>query len=345
MNEEPGYTVIELLVATAVLLVAASGVFGLLDIGVARTSVWNESADLHQRGRLTSEILSSILGNAGAGPGTGPLLKSFAPIEPKRRTTGIVSDSAITVRYVPDGALHSTLAAPLIPGATSVAVVRHSGCADGTTACGFVTGMDVVIFDAAGNWDTAVVQSIAPDTLEIADRAASRSATYDTGTHIAEIAETTLYLNASDDTLRREHPGVSNLPLVDNVVALQFEYFGDPFPPTAPRPPAGTANCVYDAAGNPAALPTLVADHGALATLTLPMLADGPFCGSGANAYDVDLLRVRKVRITLTLQTGVSLLRGTDSAFFTRPGAARSANRMLPDLHLSVAMTPPNLQR
>jgi hypothetical protein len=38
--------------------------------------------------------------------------------------------------------------------------------------------------------------------------------------------------------------------VIDNVVGVQFEYFGDPNPPIAPKPPMGIANCLYDDAQN-----------------------------------------------------------------------------------------------
>jgi hypothetical protein len=345
MRSSDGYTVVELLVATAVLFAATAGIFRLLDEGAARSTLWNESADLHQRGRVAVETFASILGSAGAGPDTGPLISFFAAVDPKRRTVGGPAPSAITVRYVPPHAPRSTLTAPLTPAVAIATIARHSGCPDGSTACGFVTDMDVVIFDGSGNWDTALVRSIASDALDLADRPGPRAVTYAAGAQVAQIVETTLYLDSTDDTLRREHPGASNLPLLDHVVDLQFEYFGDPSPPVAPKPAAGTANCLYDSNGTSLPLPTLMADHGDLVRLPLSMLGDGPMCGSGSMAYDVDLLRVRKIRVALSLQTGVATLRGRDPLLFARPGSAQASSRMLADLRLSLAFTPRNLQR
>ena len=340
-----GYTVIELLVATAVLLAATGGVFRLLDEGVARSALWNEAADLHQRGRVGVDALSSVISAAGGGRDTTSLARSFATVEPRRRTAGGVSPGAITVRYAPDNAPVTTLAAPLGPGEQVVRIARHAGCADGTVACGFHPDMTVVIFDRAGNWDTVVIQSIAPDTLTVIDRPVPRTLGYDTGAQVMQLIETALYFEPADGTLRREHASTSNLPLLDNVVDVKFEYYGDPMPPVVPRPPAGVANCLYDAAGARLPLPTLTADHGELATLSLATLGDGPMCGTGATAYDVDLLRIRKIRASLHLQTGVAMLRGSDPRLFAQPGPARAPGRMLPDVNLRLAFTPPNLQR
>jgi hypothetical protein len=345
MKRQEGYSVIELVVASAVLLVTTVSVFRLLDDGVARSTFWNEAADLQQRARVAADTLSSVVHSAGAGPDTGSLSQFFAAVEPKRRTSGGAGTVAITVRHVPANAPRSTLTAPLAPGAGVVNIARHSGCPDGTVACGFDSGMDVVIFDTTGNWDTMLVQSIAPDTLGVVDRPAPRSVTYDSGAQVAQVVESTVYYDGTDGTLRREHPGVSNMPLLDNVVDLQFEYFGDPSPPLTPRPPTGVANCLFDSTGARLTLPTLVADHGPFASLPVAMLTDGPMCGSGATAYDVDLLRIRMIRVEIRLQTGVAMLRGLGSHLFARPGGARASDRMLPDVRLSLAFSPRNLQR
>ena len=184
--------------------------------------------------------------------------------------------------------------------------------------------MDVVVFDAAGNWDTAVVQSIAPDALAIADRPGPRTVTYTAGAHVTQFVESTFYLDQADGTLRREHPGVSNLPLLDNVVDSHFEYFGDPAPPVAPRPPVGTANCLYDAVERVCRSPHFLPIMASLAKLPIALFGDGPMCGSGATAYDADLLRIRQIRVAVVLQTGVAMLRGQAGRLFARPGLAHA---------------------
>ena len=345
MKGRNGYTVIELLVATAVLLAATGAVFHLLDDGVGRSALWNEAADLHQRARVGVEALSSEISAAGAGGDVTSLASYLATVEPRRRLSGAASPLSMTVRYAPDNAPRSTLTSSLLPGATLVHIARHDGCPDGTTACGFHPNMNVLVFDRAGNWDTVTVVTIAPDTLIVTDLPVSRTVSYEAGANVMQVTEATVYYEPSDGTLRREHAGASNLPLLDNVVDLQFAYFGDPDPPVAPRPPPGVANCLYDAAGSRVTLPTLSADHGALAGLPLAMLSDGPMCGSDATAYDVDLLRIRKIRASFRLQAGVPMLRGSDPRLFARPGSARASDRMLPDQSLVLAFSPRNLQR
>ena len=110
-----------------------------------------------------------------------------------------------------------------------------------------------------------------------------------------------------------------------------------------PKPAAGEANCLYDASGNyigPGVLPTV---DGSLATLTPAMLTDGPFCGGGSNQFDPDLLRVRKVRVTLRIQVASAALRGTDQTLWANPGRSRGAERSVPDYTVSFEVAPRNL--
>jgi type II secretory pathway pseudopilin PulG len=344
MKAEAGYTMVELLAATAVLLVAAAGFVRLLDSSAARATLWNESADLQQRARVAGETLISVLGAAGAGTSAGPLQHFFAAVDPRRRP-GSVSSRAVTVRSIPADGARGRLAQPLAAGSDVVTLTSGGECPSGQTACGFETGMDIVLFDGTGQWDAATVRSTGPGSLVIADRAGSRSVTYPAGAQVAQFLETTLFVEDVDGTLRREHAGVSNLPIIDNVIELRLEYFGDPSPPVHPRPPAGTANCLYGSDGARIPYPTLPADDGSLATMPLGMLDDGPMCGAGATAYDMDLLRVRKIRATIRLQSGHASLRGSDPSLFARPGAARASDRQLPDLQFTVVAAPRNLNR
>ena len=344
MRNIRGYTLVELLVATAVMITAAVGVFVAVSDGLGRNALWNEAADLHQRGRVAIETVLAEVAAAGTGPAAGPLVRFFAPIEPKRRGYGATA-SAITVRYAPDNAAWSTLAADLTPDASTARIAIPRGCPSGTSVCGFLAGTDVVIFDRAGNWDLSSVESGAADTLTLTSIAGPRSVTYRVGASIAQIVETTLYFEPAERQLRREQPGGNTLPVLDNVLDLQFSYIGDTVPPVEPRPMDGESNCLFTSTGERVPLPVLPTDHGALATLPLPMFADGPFCGSGTSAYDVDLLRIRGIHVTARLQTGVEELRGPDPRLFARPGSATRQDRMLPDIVVSIDLLPRGLQR
>jgi hypothetical protein len=87
----------------------------------------------------------------------------------------------------------------------------------------------------------------------------------------------------------------------------------------------------------------MTATDGSLVELDAVVLSDGPFCGTGPNEFDADLLRVRKVRVSLRLQTASAVLRGADTNLFMKPGPARGGQRFIPDYRSTFEVTPRNL--
>ena len=61
------------------------------------------------------------------------------------------------------------------------------------------------------------------------------------------------------------------------------------------------------------------------------------------NRFDADLLRIRRVRVTLRVQTAVASLRGPAGVLFTNGGLSRSGGRSVPDLEMQFDVTPRNL--
>ena len=67
-------------------------------------------------------------------------------------------------------------------------------------------------------------------------------------------------------------------------------------------------------------------------------------CGSGGNAFDPDMLRIRKIEVRFRVQTGDPTLRGTDTRIFAKPGLAiGSTAGMVPDYELRYEVTPRNM--
>jgi hypothetical protein len=162
-------------------------------------------------------------------------------------------------------------------------------------------------------------------------------------------------------------------PVLDEVVGLSFEYYGDPVAPAmvdsnglkgqdvtyGPKPPAiGVAkgnwpageNCTIQMVGG-IQQPRLAALGGigtGLVKLTQAQLTDGPWCPDVANPnrFDADLFRVKKVRVTLRLQTGNASLRGSliagQNAMWVQPGTATGV-RMVPDQQIKFDVTPRNM--
>lgn len=86
----------------------------------------------------------------------------------------------------------------------------------------------------------------------------------------------------------------------------------------------------------------LTTQGGSLAALPLSMLNDGPWCGAGSNRFDADLLRVKKVRVSLRVQAGNDMLRGTGSDYAVQ-GKTKNAARMLQDYGVRFEITPRNM--
>jgi hypothetical protein len=353
IGNEAGYTLTELLISTAIMLTVTASIFGLMTPAQGTSQAQPEASDLQQRLRVGSDVLFKELVMAGAGPYqgavTGSLVNFFAPIVPRRigrvnpDPPATFRPDAITLSYIPNSYSQTTISSPMPNVAAELKVVNQKNCpADAGNLCGFEEGMDVIIFDTSGYFDLFTITHVQDAAGHLQHRGQVFSKAYDVGASVTQIVSNTFYLDAATNTLMRYNGGASDLPIVENVVGLQFQYYGDPAPPTAPVPPLGTANCVLDISGAPA-LPVLAATEGGLAPLTGPMLTDGPWCGGGENAFDADLLRVRKVRVTLRMQAASATLRGTDPALFRNPGTAQLGEKMVPDYAVSFDVTPRNL--
>jgi hypothetical protein len=77
------------------------------------------------------------------------------------------------------------------------------------------------------------------------------------------------------------------------------------------------------------------------------MLTDGPFCASDSNQYDLDLLRVRKVRVMLRMQVASASLRGKNPPngpkLWINEGTSQGGAKSVPDYVVTFEVTPRNL--
>lgn len=350
---EAGYSLVELMISTAIMLTVTGAIFSLMNPAQGSGQAQPEVADMQQRMRVGSETLFKELIMAGAGPYQGPvrgaLVNFFAPILP-RRTGRTAPDppttfrtDAITLAYIPNSYSQTTISASMPPASAELKVTNQLNCPQGQELCGFSVGMEVIIFDTTGHFDTFTITEVQASAGHLQHRGQDLSHTYDVGASVTQIVSNTYYLDSATNKLMRDDGGGNILPLVDNVVGLRFDYFGEINPPLAPIPPAGVANCLYDAAGNYANMPVLAADDGSLAALTAAQLTDGPWCGSGTNQFDADLLRVRKVRVTYRVQAANPAMRGTNTQLFRNPGTAAGGERYISDYTVAFDVTPRNL--
>lgn len=366
LDSESGYSLIELLVAAGIMLVVTGAIFGLITPSQGTASTQPEVSDLQQRSRVASEVLFKELVMAGAGvyqgPVTGSLINFFAPVIPKRlgRTDPDgpfdAFDDVITLSYIPNTYSQTTISSPMPNVSAELKVTQQSNCPQGQQLCGFEEGMDVIIFDGNGNFDLFTITRVQDAAAHLQHRGQDLSYPYNTGASVTQIVSNTYYwcspINGRpcpDEPTAwqlRVYDGFSrDVPLVDNVVDLRFDYFGDPNPPVNPKPPLGVSNCLYDATGayNPQVL-TLAMTDGSLAALPIDMFKDGPWCGSlsGSSVFDADLLRIRKIRVTLRVQVTDPTLRGTGPRW-VNAGTATGGIREVADYEVAFDVTPRNL--
>ena len=355
LQSESGFSLAELVVSSAIMLAVTGAIFTLVNPAQGTAQTQPEISDLQQRMRLGSDVLFKELLMAGAGPyfggRTGSLVNFFAPILPRRTGrsnpdgAAVFRDDTITLSYVPNSYSQTTIESAMPPNSAEIKVTYPPNCPAAKELCGFEAGMTVIIFDTTGHYDTFTITHVQDAAGHLQHRGQQLNHEYAAGSSVTQIVNHTFYRNAATNQLMRYDGADTDTPLVDNLVDLDFEYFGDPAPPLQPKPSAGAgANCLYDAAGNyTAAMPVLAADEGSLARLTPAMLTDGPWCGSGVTAFDADLLRIRKVRVTLRMQVASAALRGTDGTLFANPGANRETPRLVPDYFTRFEVTPRNL--
>jgi hypothetical protein len=351
-----------------------------------------EVSDLQQRLRIASDTLGKDIVMAGAGMYnggmTGALSNYFAPVMPHglgdpslgvyfRAAQGAVdATDAISFFYVPSTGAQTTISEPMPQPSSELKVDPQPNCppAKAEQLCGFYDGMRAIIFDDTGSWDPITITQVQPQALHLQHKD-PLSKRYQPGAVVAMASTRTYYLQSDDATKTyqlRLFDGLNDLPVVDNVIKLEFEYYGDPLAPVllpnkalsdpigpyttyGPKPPAlgidnandtwgAGENCVYSVQGGQHVprLPDLAT--GGHVRLTQAMLTDGPWCpdATAVMRYDADLLRLRRVRIKLRVQAPAEL-RGPAGTLFRRAGTNSAGQHFVPDQEIAFDITPRNL--
>lgn len=357
MSNERGFSLIEMLVALGIMMVVTGAVFQMLGSGQSALRTQPEVSDMQQRLRVAADMIYKDLLMAGAGTyqnnGTGTLANYFPAIRPARAgAQSADSDMSyapdrISIIYVPSTRAQTRLKTTMSSSAANVQIREsESGCPSGGL-CGFALGTRAVIFDTSdvgAGYDLFTVTGVsAPDQLAHSSPNPTFSKAYlQDIAYVTEVRHHVYYLDRTNNQLMHYNGHQSDEPLVDNVVGLKFTYYADPDPDSAPKPPTGMSNCVYNAGSPPVPILTDLGGT-ALKALTPTQLADGPICGTGTNRFDGDLLRVRKVRVDMRVQVASDALRGPDTESFVNAGSAKSGERQVPDFSLSFEVTPRNL--
>jgi type II secretory pathway pseudopilin PulG len=346
-----GASLLELTIALALLLIVAGGIAHVAGDADAAFRAQPEAADLLQRARVALDALTAEVSMAGGGPfllpDASPLVRWLPPVFPRRlgrlRPDPDTSafDDRLTILTVPDKAPQAYVAA-MASAADPIALRAGAWCPRDDPACGFEPDQQTLVFDATAAFDLFVVRDVRPLTVQ-PDTPLSKRYVPEQSAGMAGVRATTYAFDRTRLQLRRYDGHRSDVPLVDHVVAFAVRYYGDPFPPLAPIPPAGEGNCVIDRDGR-ARLPVEPAAFGVLVELPLARLADGPWCGVEPQRFDADLYRVRQVRIRLRVEAGSEAVRGPVAQWFVNPGRAVLPASWVPDLELSVDVAPRNLR-
>jgi type II secretory pathway pseudopilin PulG len=275
-----GFSLVEMMMAAALTCLVTGVLLELALKAQAAVMRQDELTDLQQRLRVASTALQRDLLLAGAGPtqgpARGPLPSSFPAILPARAgerdadpELSFASDR-ISVFYVPESGSQTALDADAGgPSAPLVIDAAWPGCPPGGS-CGLSSGDRALIFDPSGSgaYDIFTVATAAGGLVSAAP-GSSWSYAYVRGSPVVAVVQRVYYLDPDTRRLMIYDGDQSDGPLIDHVSAMHVSYYAGP----------------------------------SAQVLTPAQLVDGPVLGVAPNRFDVDLLRVRRVRITITLHT------------------------------------------
>ena len=302
MRNRRGYILLELVLGAAITCAMSAALFQLAVAAQSALAVQGDAADQQQRLRVATAALRHDLMMAGAGPArgarAGPLIDVLPPVIPAR-IGAMNPDPELTARtdrisivFVPESRSQTTLRSGMAGSASPLAIEESSaGCVAGTT-CDFAVGDRALIYDApgaVGAYEIFTVAAVDPARALIAPSAPLHRA-YAAGARVSIVAIRTYYLDPAGKRLMVYDGDRSDLPLVDHVADMRVAYVAD----------------------------------GPTGLLTTAQLADGPVIGESPSRFDGDLLRVRRVRVTLRLQ-----------------GDSSSAS--VGDLEGTIEVSPPNM--
>lgn len=307
-GKDRGFTLVETIVAAGMLVALTAVTIELARGARTASAVVGEMADVHQRLRVAADAIQHdllIAGSGSADPSAGgPLTRYLPAIRPMAGRPGDteVSYAADRIRVL------------WVPGTSAEANVTGSAGSEGlpiggtprcgaSAACGFEAGMQALVYDRTGpgfGYDVFGVDSASAGWISKSPDDGPFSRPYDAAAHVTEVVQHSYYLDRSNPANVRlmRAAGRTAFPLADGVEDLRFTYYADPDPMSVSIRGAAGGTCAYAAGSPPRPLLAILAGQ-SLAEVTPDMLSDGPFCGTAPNRFDADLLRIRRVRVSL----------------------------------------------
>ena len=256
LHDERGFTIVEMLVSTLIMVTITGAIFALLDPARGTYRTQPEVSDMQQRLRVGASFLKDDLIMAGAGSQsgaglTGSLMNFFAPIQPVRLGGALADplagvfyrDNTISVFYIPAGAPQATISESMPQPSSEMKLGGDPACGnDPDKLCNWNVGMRVLVFDDQGAFDTVTITQVQSGAgggagteghlqhnHHIAGNELSKR--YDAGAQVAQVMQRTYYWDPNLLQLRVFDGADRDEAVVDNVAAARFTYFGDPRPP------------------------------------------------------------------------------------------------------------------
>ena len=350
-----GFALVEMLVASAVLASALVVLFQLASTGQRLTRVQPDAADMRQRLRVAADTIQRDLLMAGAGlahgSDAGPLVNYLPAVLPMR--TGARNpdpelsffDDRVSIIYAEAGATAVRLMGDMPAPAADVPVDASAAGCPAAGLCGFHEGTRALIVDTSGSgpgFDLFSVSGVAAGLAHGPPDPEFSRAYPAASTRVVPIRQRVYHFEAASRRLMLYDGHQTDVPVAENIVLVRFQYFVTPSSRGVPMPATGSGNCVFAATSPPT---PLLSNLGGvlLSRASGPLLTDGPLCGLPPRRFDGDLLRIRRVRVTIRAQVADRALRGS-GADFVVPGLASDAAGYVPDIEVTFDVTPRNLR-
>jgi Tfp pilus assembly protein PilW len=246
-----GFTLVEFVVATAVVLLALSLAVALVVPATGACLTLPESTDLQQRVRVAAETLRADIAAAGNGfslawGASGSA--AWPPVVPCRWTTatlsavpgGCAASDSLTVLSMPAVAPQAITEATLTDLTAPIRIAAASACSLERAACRLHVGAPMLLADGTSAFDVFTASAVSSDGTLIAHGPGRLSGAYATGALLGEVSVRSYALGADSETgapqLRRTDWGGASQPVTDHVVTLTFQYFGEALPPEMVNP-------------------------------------------------------------------------------------------------------------
>lgn len=371
-----GFTLVELLVATALTLIVVALALAILVPARASFDRDGAGADLAQRLRTGLQTLDHDVRGAGAGaaiaedirlPDSVPVIAPFESLD-EASPGGVFQ--ALRVITVPMAAAQGRLRESTLGPTGPLKLGPAPRCSGAGPACGFQGGDRAIVFDGTGTYDLVEIESVDPVDVSVTP-ASPMAGRYRANAVVALVVVSTfgaLSDGAGGQRLVKVTAAGASMPVVDHLVDFSIDVYGAATPPElgpngwpsyGPGPPpvgedderdpwGSGENCVASVDADGTRVPRLarLGVPRELVVLTPAMLGDGPWCGGGGPFdFDADLLRIRRVDLRLRVEVPSAMLRGPAGYLFRRAGHGARPGAWVPDGEFRLSIAPRNLAR